>query len=72
MLSDTQWLFNEGGEATASGVLLSLTTLRFWQLGHRWATEELVMYLCLAVAGLAALVLYMRNVDSPKGTRDDG
>ena len=59
-------------KATASGLLLSLTTLRVWQLGHRLAVEELGMYLFLAVAGLVALVLYMRNVDGPKGTQDDG
>ena len=59
-------------KATASGVLQSLTTLRVWQLGQRLAVEELGMYLFLAVAGLVALVLYMRNVDGPKGTQDDG
>ena len=55
-------------KATASGVLLSLSTLRVWQLGHRLAVEELVMYLFLAVAGLVALVLYMRNVDGKRST----
>jgi hypothetical protein len=58
--------------AVASGVLLSLTTLRVWQLGHRLVVEELGMYLTLAVPGLVALVLTMRNVNSPKGTQVDG
>ena len=48
-------------------MLLSLTTLRVWQLGQRLAVEELVMYLFLAVAGLVALVLYMQKVDGPIG-----
>jgi uncharacterized membrane protein YhaH (DUF805 family) len=53
-------------KATASGVLLTLGTLRQMQMNLGGAVEQLAFYIYLVVAGAVALTLYMRNLhDAP-------
>lgn len=54
-------------KATLSGVLLTLGSLRQMQLGFQVAVEEMGMYVFLALAGLSALLLYMRNLRDQVG-----
>jgi hypothetical protein len=53
-------------KATASGVLLTLGTLRQMQMNLGGAVEQLAFYIYLMVTGIVALTLYMRNLqDAP-------
>jgi hypothetical protein len=49
-------------KAAVSGILLTVGTLWGAQLGLSFAVEELGMYLFLAVAGSAGVVLYLRHL----------
>ena len=49
-------------KATVSGVLLTGGEFMKMQRGLPPAMDQLAMYVFLAVAGLAGLVLYMRNL----------